>query len=91
MCIDVIPLDRPAEYSADRAHFPVDRGGLVAGLHPSCADQLQVSPGDRVQALGHDWVEVIAEGVLRLLVAFVMSLEPRHIGVVDEIAQRGQS
>ncbi|MOA64147.1 hypothetical protein D3C78_1901110 [compost metagenome] len=63
MCGDVLPFNGPTEYAADGAHLAVDGRRLVTRLHPSGADLLKVAACDRVEALSHDRVKVVVQGV----------------------------
>src|SRR5690606_36475811 len=88
----VVPFDGAAEYPADAAHLPIRGGWLVSAIEPGRADLLQVAACYLIEAAEHDRLEAGVECVQRLFVALVVRLEPRQIGVIDELAQgRGTS
>ncbi|MNE31647.1 hypothetical protein D3C80_1252250 [compost metagenome] len=87
MITDVLPFNGSTKYSADRAHFAVDRRRLVAQLHPSGAYLVKITAGDRVEPLRHDRLEVVVECMQGFFMPLMVCLEPRHIGVVDELSQ----
>ncbi|MNJ49848.1 hypothetical protein D3C77_451030 [compost metagenome] len=80
------PFNGATEYTADAAHLAVHCGRFIASLQPGCSDLLQVTGGDGINALRHDRVEVVVQGVRGLLVSFVVGFEPRQVRIVDEVA-----